>query len=57
MNSDLEISTYRGVPLVLNGTLDGTMVWELLKPTTARNSEMETKVRMMLCESIKSRSE
>ena len=35
---------------MLNGTLDGTMVWELLKPTTARNSETEAKVRMMVNE-------
>jgi len=32
---------------VLSGTLDGAMFWELLKPTTAKTSETEAKVRMM----------
>jgi len=42
------MSSHHGVPLRLSGTLDGAMVWDVLKPTTAKNSEREAKVRMML---------
>ena len=45
--------SHHRVPLVLSGTLDGAMVWELPKPTTARSSAREAKVGMMLYDSTK----